>query len=307
MRVVVEVGRDELLVGVAENPFQRAIGCGADEVVDLFRRRRALGDEFQVHQRDVRRRHAHRHAIELAIEIRQDEADSLGGACRGRDHRERSRAATIEILVHRIQRRLVAGVGVDGRHHALLDADRVVKDADHRHEAVGGARGVRDDHVLLGELLMVHAVDDSEVGVFARGGDQHALGACGQVGGGLVLGREDAGALECDVDVELLVRQLSRVLDRGDLEGLVADRDGVALDLHVHVQRAVDAIVFQQVNVVFHRSEVVDGDDLDVRALVFQDGTKNQPTDPAKAVDRNTNSHRETSNIQCGRGCRKRA
>ena len=145
--------------------------------------------------------------------------------------------------------------------------------------------------MLLGELLMVDAIDNRQVGVLARGRDQHPLCSSGQMRGSLVLGREDAGALEGDVDVHGLVRQFRRVLDRRDLEGLPADRDGVALDLHIHVQGAVHAVVFQQVDVGLHRAEIVHRDDLDVLALMFQNGAQDQPTDPAKTVDRYTHCH----------------
>ena len=43
------------------------------------------------------------------------------------------------------------------------------------------------------------------------------------------LRREDAGAFEDDVDAEVLVRQLARVLDRGHLELLLVGLDRVAV------------------------------------------------------------------------------
>ncbi len=55
---------------------------------------------------------------------------------------------------------------------------------------------------------MVDAVDDGRVGIVGRRRDQHALGAGGQMGGGLVLGGEDAGAFQRDVDAEFLPGQL---------------------------------------------------------------------------------------------------
>ena len=87
-----------------------------------------LGDELEVDQRHVRRRHAHRAAVELALQVGDDEADRLGRAGRGRDDVQRRGAGPVEVLVQRVERRLVAGVGVDRRHEALLDADRLVHD-----------------------------------------------------------------------------------------------------------------------------------------------------------------------------------
>ena len=113
----------------------------------------------------------------------------------------------------------------------VLDADSVVQHLGDRREAVGRARGVGDDEVVLGQLLVVDAIDDGQVGAVGGGRDDHALGAGCEVGRRLVRGGEDAGAFQRDVDAELLVRQLGRVLDRGDLDRAAADVDGVALDL----------------------------------------------------------------------------
>ena len=65
--------------------------------------------------------------------------------------------------------------------------------------------------MVLGQLVVVDAVDDREVGAVGRRGDQHALGAGRQMRGGLVARGEDAGAFQRDVDAEILVRQLDRV------------------------------------------------------------------------------------------------
>jgi hypothetical protein len=47
---------------------------------------------------------------------------------------------------------------------------------------------------------------------------------------GLVPGGEDASAFHGDIDTEIFPRQRRRIFYRGDLDGAVADRDGVALD-----------------------------------------------------------------------------
>ena len=291
MGIVVEVDRDVRRVGVAEHALQRAVGGLLDRGVDLVLRRRALGDELQVDDRDVRGRHAHGEAVELAVELRQHEADGLGGAGRGRDHRERCGARAVEILVHRVQRRLVAGVGMDRRHHAFLDADGFMQHLGEGREAVGRARRIRDDEVILGQLVVVDAVDDGEVGVFAGGRDQHALGAGGQVGGGLVAGGEDARAFQRDLDAEFLVGQLGRVALGGHLDRAAADVDRVAGDLHLMRELAVHRIVAEQVGVGLDRAEIVDGDDLDVRTAGFDDGAQNIAPDASETVDRDLHSH----------------
>ena len=64
---------------------------------------------------------------------------------------------------------LVVGVGVDGGHQPLDDAEVLEQDLGHRGQAVGGAGGVGND-VVAGGVVMVlvdpHA--DRQVGFFAR-------------------------------------------------------------------------------------------------------------------------------------------
>ena len=146
------------------------------------------------------------------------------------DHRQRRGAGPVEVLVQRVEGRLVAGVGVDGRHEAVLDADGVVEHLGDRRQAVRRARGVRDDQMLLGQLVVIDAIDDREVGAVRRRGDDDALGARGQEDRRLVARGENAGAFDRDVDAEFLVRQLGRVLDRRALDLVSGDEDRVALD-----------------------------------------------------------------------------
>ncbi len=196
--------------------------------------------------------------------------------------------------MHGVERGLVAGVGVDRGHETLVDADRVVEHLRDRREAVGGARRVGYDLVVLRELVVVHAVDDREIDAVRGSGDEHALGAGGQMQRCLVLRREDAGAFERDVDAEILPRQLRGVLERRDLDGAVADADGVALDRDLARKAAVHRVVAQQVRVGFHRTEVVDADHLDILAARLGDGAQHVTADPAEPVDPDTNGHSGT-------------
>jgi len=68
--------------------------------VDLLDGGGLLGLDDQIDHGDVGGRHAHRGAVQLARQFRQDEADSTGRTRRGRDDRHRRRAAPMQILVH---------------------------------------------------------------------------------------------------------------------------------------------------------------------------------------------------------------
>lgn len=146
--------------------------------------------------------------------------------------------------------------------------------------------------MILRQLVVVDAVDDGQVRAVGRSRDDDALGAGFQMSGCLVAGGEDAGALHGDVDAEFLVRQFCRIADRGHLDRLaVVDDDRVAVDLHVGRKAAVDGIEAQQVSVGLDRTEVVDGNDFDVRAAGFDDGAENVAADAAKTVDGDFHCH----------------
>src|SRR6185437_11324806 len=133
--------------------------------------------------------------------------------------------------------------------------------------------------------------DDREVDAVGGGRNQHAARAGGQVCRGLVLRREDAGALQRDVDAEVLPRQLGRIAFGRDLDGAVADADGVALDRDLAREAPVHGVVAQQVGVGLDRAEIVDADDLDVVAARLDDRAQHVAADPAKPVDSNPNGH----------------
>ena len=145
--------------------------------------------------------------------------------------------------------------------------------------------------MLLGELVVVHAVNDGEVGIVGGSGDQHALGASLDMGHRGLLRGEEAGAFERDVDAQRLVRQLGRIALGGDLDLAAADVDRVAVDLHLAVETAVHRVEAEQVGVGLDRAEVVDRDDLDILASRFHDGAHDVAADAPEAVDCNTNSH----------------
>jgi hypothetical protein len=146
--------------------------------------------------------------------------------------------------------------------------------------------------VFLGQLVVVDAEDDGQVSAIGRSRNDDALGAGLQVQGSLVARREDAGAFQSDIDAHCSVRQGCRILDRRDLDRLAAGNDdGVAFDLDLGREPAVDGIVAQQMGIGLDRAEIVDGDDFNVGAAGFYDGAKDVAADAAKAVDGNFYSH----------------
>ncbi len=129
--------------------------------------------------------------------------DSLRGTGGGDDVLGRSTRAA-QILVPLIQRDLVIGVGVDRRHQSPGNAEVVLQDLGHGGQAVGGARGVGDD-VMVGGIvvLLVHTNHDGDVLTLRRSGDDDLLGACLEVLASALAVTEDARRLNDDVDTQL--------------------------------------------------------------------------------------------------------
>src|SRR4051794_38381765 len=225
-RVGHDVGGDDLVLGVPEVTLHRALGSRLHGSVDLVHRGLAGQVHGEVGRRAGGDRHPQRVAVQLALELGEHQADRLGCAGRRRHDVQRGGAGTAQVLVRAVLQVLVLRVRVDGRHQAALDGERVVDGLGHRREAVRGARGVRDNRVRLGVvLLVVHAHDHGEVLVLRRGGDEHLLGAAVDVRAGLRGVGEQAGRLDDDVCAEVAPRQLGRVPLLERLDALAAHGD----------------------------------------------------------------------------------
>jgi len=108
---------------------------------------------------------------------------------------------------------------------------------------------------------------------------------------GLLAVGEEPGAFQRHIDAELAPGQLRRVALRGHGHPAAAGIHGAVLGLDLAGVGAVDGIVAQQMGVGFHRTQIVEGDDLDIVAPAFQDGAQHQAADAPESVDRDTNWH----------------
>jgi len=245
-------------------------------------------------ERDVGRGHTDRGAVELALELRDDETDRTRRAGGGGDLGEGGGAGAVEVAVQRIDQALVTGIGVHGEHVAPLDAESVVQHLDHRGEAVGGAGGVGDHRHRRGQHLVVDAIDDGGVHPVGGGGDQHLARARGEQGGSAFALGEKPGAFERDIHP--LERHLGRIALGGDADrpvgaAAVADDERIVLHGDLAGEAAVHAVIAEEVGVGLDTAEIVDRHRLEVVAPAFDEGAQHQPSDPAKPVDGNFQRH----------------
>ena len=191
-----------------------------------------------------------------------------------------------------VERRLVAGIGVDGGDMATLDADRVIEHLGDRGQAICGAGGVGDDDVLRGQLVMIDAKNNGLVGILGRGRTEHALGAALDMRHRRRLVVELAGAFHNQINAHRLPGQL-----RGVAIGDFPDAAETGIEpVLAHFDRAgitaVNAVIGQKVGIGFRRRAVIDCHDLDFApALLFENRPQCETSDAAKSVDRYPKGH----------------
>lgn len=218
-----------------------------DGSLDLVVAGTLLDAAGQVNHGDVGGRHTHGHASELAVELRNDLADSLGGTGGGGDDVLGGSTATAPVLGGGTVDSLLGGsVGVDGGHKTLNDRELVVDDLGKGSQAVGGARGVGDNvgGAVVGLLVDTHHVH----GGIGRGGrDDDLLGTTLQVSLGLLGGGEDTSGLDNVGGASLAPGDGSGVALGVEANLLAVDNQVLAIDLNVALEVAVLGVVLEHV------------------------------------------------------------
>ncbi len=289
MRIVVEITADVLHVGIAQHPAHRAIGGGAHGLVDFLSGGVAVCLERQVNHGHVGGGDADRDAVQLAVQLGQDQAHGLGRAGRGGDHAGCRRTCAVEIRVVAVQRGLVAGIAVDRGHEPALDPDGVVQHLGHRRQTVCGAGRVRHDQIITGQGIVIHTEHDGLVRIGRGGRTQHALRSVLEMQGRAVTRVERAGTFQRHVDP--VPRQAGRIAVRGERDRSATHIKSVALNLDFIRETSVNAIEPQQVGIGFDRGRVVDRHDLNVVSSAFNHGAQDIASDASKAVDRYFDGH----------------
>src|SRR5581483_1657985 len=144
---------------------------------------------------------------ELALYLRDGQADGPGGAGRAWDDVDRRTAATLPVLLRRaIDRLLRGGVAVHRGHQAFFDAEAFLEQHVHDgSQTVRGATGVGND-VMLADVvpLVIDTHDDGDIFSLRRRRDDDLLGARGQVSLGLLRLGKQAGCFDDIVHTKLL-------------------------------------------------------------------------------------------------------
>ena len=138
--------------------------------------------------------------------------------------------------------------------------------------------------------VVVDAEHDGEVRIGRGRGDDDLLRARVEVLLRALAVGEEAGRLEHDVDAEVAPRQRGRVALGEHLHLLAAGADDAVAELDLARERPEHRVVPQEVGHRLRVAEVVDRDDLDVRAELLL-RAEEVAADPAEAVDADPGCH----------------
>mmetsp|Transcript_7147 Transcript_7147/g.12849 ORF Transcript_7147/g.12849 Transcript_7147/m.12849 type:complete len:400 (+) Transcript_7147:130-1329(+) len=290
-RVATEIGRDDLVLGVAQHALERALALGLELGADVGVAGFVVQLDGQVNNRHIAGRHAEGHAGQLLVQLGDDLADGLGRAGAAGDDVLQDAAAAAPVLVARAVHGLLRrGGGVHRGHQAALDAEAVVEHLGHRRQAVRRAAGVADDR-LAGVLRVVDAIDEHRRVVLAGCALDHLLRARVDVLLAGVERQEQAGRLHHHINADIAPGQRGRILDRGEPDPATVDDQRAAIDDHVSLEAAMHAVVLQHVGEIVGFEQVVDRDHLDVVLEVLHGGAEDHAADAAEAVDANLDAH----------------
>mmetsp|Transcript_5694 Transcript_5694/g.14613 ORF Transcript_5694/g.14613 Transcript_5694/m.14613 type:complete len:438 (-) Transcript_5694:148-1461(-) len=269
VRVVHEVGGHHGVLSVPKHASHGTLRVLLHLGADLLIGSLLFQAHGEVHHRHVAGRHAEGHACELAIQMGQNLAHSLGSAGGGGDDVEGRAATATPVLRGRsVHCLLGCRCGVYGGHQPLNDAKLGVDHLGEGCQAVGGARGV-GNNVEVGRVLVLVHTHHEHGRIRRRGGDNDLLGTTINVGLRLLQGGEDASGLHDGLHTALTPLDVGRVA-LGEHAHLLASHNEELAALrgaYLAVHLAVHGVVLEHVGHVLGVDErVVHGNDLDVVA-----------------------------------------
>ena len=280
-----EVSGDDILVDILDNALHGAFGCCLDGGADLIVACALFEAAGEVNDGDIGAGDTHRSAGQLAVELGDDLADSLGCAGGGGDDVAVNTTTEAPILLgEAVNDFLSCGVCVDGGHKTLDDAKVVVDDLGEGSQAVGGAGCVGNDLYVGSVAVKIDTADEHRGIVLGRAGQHDDLCACINVSLSLLGGEESAGALENILNTHLAPRQLCGVAVADDGNTLAVYDDGAVVRLDGAVEAAVHGVVLYGVGQLSGGLVgSVDRNDLDI---VRDDScSENETTDAAETID----------------------
>merc|ERR1712061_693419 len=281
-----EVTGDQRLLLKVDDAFHGAVSGSLDCCVDILLGALLADLDDQVNNGDVGGGHPQSNAVQFALVLGQDRSNSLCSTGGGRHDVASTRTGTAQVTVPAVQDHLITSVRVGCRHHAVFNTEALVKDLADGGHAVGCARSVGDNHVVL--WVVVALIDANHVcgAVLARSGEDHLLCASIQVLGAALKGVECSSRLNDHLNVQVLPRHGGRITARHDLGFLAIDGDGVIGERDISLKGSKHGVILQQVRGSLgpHRAHI-DGHNVERLLLALQPAAKHIASNAAEAID----------------------
>src|SRR5271157_2270884 len=254
-----EVHTDQGFIHSLEDALEaRLLGCIAEGLTQFFRCRCGFNLSREINDGNRWGRYAQRIAVELALEIRDDQSNGFGGASGGRDDVQPGSAGAAQIGVRKVKYLLVICVRVNGGHEAAFYLVLVVNHLRRRCQAVRGARGVRENMMFL-RIILVFVDTEYYCQIFTScrcSNDDFLRATFSDVVDcsfdrlaffiyTIFFDGEKAGRFDDNVDPQAAPRNNGRVSLLEDLHLLAIDRQPVIVHFDSAVETAIGRIILE--------------------------------------------------------------
>ena len=189
----------------------------------------------------------------------------------------------------RVMGGLIAGIGVNCGHITGLDAEIVVHHFGQRCEAVCRAGRIRHNHVLCGQIAVVHPINNCAIRIFAWCRDQNPFGTIVQMRGRFVARCENAGTFIGNIHP--IPRQLFGIANGRQFDGLIANPQDITFDSDIRIQAPMHRVKLQQMRKRVRRRQIIDPRHGYILNVILDDRAQHVATDPAKAIDCDIQGH----------------
>lgn len=285
MGIVVEVVREEIIIGIEENEIEEEIGGLEDRIVELLKGGLKIGDEGEIKEREIWGREENGKEVEIEFKLRKKEKEGIGRKSRGRDNGKGRGEGEVEIIVNGVKSRMVESIGVDSGNKEILDKDSIVEKMRKRRKEVGGKRRVGDEKMVISKIVVVEKIEEGEIGkVWGRGEDEE-IGERLKMKWWIVERGENEGELKGDIEVLLIKRKLGRVEEGMKIDREVEKIDSIEWKIKLIGEKEMKDVIKKKMWVGLEREEIVDGEEMNVGEKRLKDGEKDVKENEEKKVD----------------------
>merc|ERR1719322_943765 len=281
-----EVAGDQRLLFEIDDALHGTLGGSLHCCVDILLAALLADLDNEVNDGDIGSGHPQSNAVQLALVLGQDLSNSLGGTRGGGHDVAGACAGAAQVTVPSVKDHLVTSVRVRRCHHAVLNAKALVKDLADRGHAVGRARGIGDDGVILSVIVALIDTNHVRGAVLAWCSQHHLLRTSLQVLATTLEGVERSGGFNDHLDIHVLPGHRSWITAIHDLEDLAINRDLIISEGHLRIESTKHGVILEEVgSSLGAHGPHIDRNDVERLVRALQPATEHVAADAAETVD----------------------